>query len=279
MKSLSNAHTHTTYCDGKSPIADTLETAKRLGFVSLGFSGHAYQGFDPAYCMSPAHEAAYLRELRALQARPLPFRLYAGLEQDGLAPEDVKRRHRDEADYIIGSTHYLDCPVGDVRPAVDGDPALLKRCIDMYFDGDPLSMAERYFETHAAMIARDKPDVIGHFDLVRKYAERIGLNTGSPRYRQAARDALTQAYEGCRVLEVNTGNMARGSADSPYPADFLLATWLSIGGDVTLTSDCHRAELLDFAFEETEARLRRIGYTRLLRLSAGNELWEAVALD
>ena len=56
----------------------------------------------------------------------------------------------------------------------------------------------------------DKPDIIGHFDVVRKHAKVLGLDTALPAYRRAALDALEAAFQGCRLLEVNTGNIARG---------------------------------------------------------------------
>ena len=77
MSFLSNAHTHTDYCDGVSAIDETLAQARRLGFVSLGFSGHACLGFDPAYSMSPAAQQAYFARLRALQAQSAPPRIWA----------------------------------------------------------------------------------------------------------------------------------------------------------------------------------------------------------
>jgi hypothetical protein len=54
MRFLSNAHTHTTYCDGKRGTdAEQLAGAQRLGFVSLVFPGTPCRGFDWNYCMSP----------------------------------------------------------------------------------------------------------------------------------------------------------------------------------------------------------------------------------
>ena len=43
MRFLSNAHTHSTFCDGKNPPEEMIRAAEKLGFVSLGFSGHASQ--------------------------------------------------------------------------------------------------------------------------------------------------------------------------------------------------------------------------------------------
>ncbi|NLI23067.1 MAG: hypothetical protein GX418_16140 [Clostridiales bacterium] len=282
MQFLSNAHTHTTYCDGRSTVAEQLAAAQALGFVSLGFSGHAMQGFDWDYCMSAEGQRAYRAALRGLQAslaaRGQAPRLYVGLEQDSLVPEAQKRENRADFDYLIGSTHYFPEPPGGMHVAVDGAPELLEQLVRARFDGDPQAMAAAYFALHGETVRRDRPDLIGHFDLVRKHAARLRLDTDAPVYRRAALDALSAAFEGCRVLEVNTGNIARGYDVRPYPADFLLDAWQDMGGELTLTSDCHHAPQLDCAFEETVRALRTRGWKRLLRLGTGVELWEEVTL-
>ena len=42
MAILSNAHTHTTFCDGKNTAEEMVQAALDNGFVSLGFSGHSF---------------------------------------------------------------------------------------------------------------------------------------------------------------------------------------------------------------------------------------------
>ncbi|MCE5343565.1 MAG: PHP domain-containing protein [Eubacteriales bacterium] len=282
MNFLSNAHTHTTYCDGKSTVAEQLATAQALGFVSLGFSSHAMQGFDWKYCMSVEGQQAYLTELRALQNRQavagLAPKIYIGIEQDALVPEEQKARNHANFDYIIGSTHYFPEPLQGVWVAVDGDPELLRRCVTERFGGDALSMAEAYYRLHAQAIRQDAPDIIGHFDLVRKYAAVIGLDTGCTAYHETALTALESAYAGCRLLEVNTGGIARGYEQTPFPAGFLLDAWRELGGEVTLTSDCHDARYMDCAFEATATMLKARGFRRLLRLGTGGVLWDEVPL-
>jgi len=282
MNFLSNAHTHTTYCDGRSTIAEQLDSAQRLGFVSLGFSGHAMQGFDWKYCMSVENQASYLAELRALQASLAHSdqapKLYAGLEQDAFVPDAEKQKNREQYDYLIGSTHYFPEPLNGAWVAVDGDPALLARCIDERFGGDPLAMAAAYYQIHGAYIAKDRPDVIGHFDLVRKYAARLNLDLESPAYRKAALDALATARTGCDLLEVNTGNIARGYEQVPYPAPFILDAWRELGGRLTLTSDCHEAAKLDCAFDSALALMKAHGFHEVWRLGAGAALWEPMEL-
>ena len=143
----SNAHTHSRWCDGADAIPAMVEAARALGFVSLGFSGHAWQGFDPDYSMAPDVQAGYFAELRALQAAPEPGfpRLWAGLELDALAHPDCRRAACAEADYLIGSAHYLCESYSGTSVAVDGDPVLLRRYVDEVYHGDGLAMACDYF--------------------------------------------------------------------------------------------------------------------------------------
>ena len=127
-------------------------------------------------------------------------------------------------------------------------------------------------------IEKDTPDIIGHFDLVRKYATRIGLDTTARAYKSAALSALERARRGCSVLEVNTGNIARGYDTQPYPSPFVLDAWQDMGGELTLTSDCHDARMLDCAFEPTITLLKARGWKHLLCLGTGNALWDEVLL-
>lgn len=120
MRFLSNAHTHSTFCDGKNPPEEMIRAAERLGFVSLGFSGHACQGFDWEYSMTAETQKSYLETVRAL-GRTAKLRVWAGLEQDTAAPEALKAENRRAADYVIGSAHYVSLDFHGRTVAVDGD--------------------------------------------------------------------------------------------------------------------------------------------------------------
>lgn len=282
MMFLSNAHTHTPYCDGQSDIRETIRRAQALGFVSLGFSGHGHQGFDPDYSMSLQAQQAYIQELRELQKAHATLgiapKLYVGVEQDALTPQEMKDQNRRDFDYIIGSAHYLSDKMDGKMEAVDGPRDMLTRFVKEVYGGDAVAMAAAYFKLLGSSVKADKPDIIGHFDVVRKHAKVLGLDTENKGYRRAALEAMEEAFQGCRLMEVNTGNIARGYDTLPYPADFLLDAWREMGGEITLTSDCHNAKDLDCAFAQTVDMLRRKGFGRLYRLGSGDSLWDTVTL-
>ena len=272
----SNAHTHTPYCDGQTSIEDMVARAKSLGFVSLGFSGHAHQGFDPEYSMSLPNQALYFQKLRGLRVPGL--RIWAGLELDGLADDACRSLARSQSDYLIGSTHYLPLPDRG-RVAVDGPAELLQQSLNTFFDGDGLALTRAYYNAHTAHLLRDKPDIIGHFDLIRKHAARIGLFAEEDAaYQRIAASALEAAFPCGGVLEVNTGGIARGYLPTPYPALPLLQVWRELGGRVTLTSDCHDGRYLDTWFEQGLALIRRAGFDHVMMLGTGDQLWEEFAL-
>jgi len=286
MRFLSNAHTHTTYCDGKSTAAEMIEKAKALGFTSLGFSGHGQQNFDSNYAMDDGREDGYVKELRTLQQQTEDLRLWVGVEEDCIAPVEVKARHRQHLDYVLCSSHYVRNPDGSPAQldgqwvAIDGGSAHLRKYVDLSMDGDGLAMAKHYYDVFCEGIRQAKPDIIGHFDLIRKNAAKAKLfDENGSAYRRLALDAL-ESVRGMGVLEINTGAMARGYMQSPYPTLELLGTWREMGGEVTITSDCHMADYLDFGFDTAMKLLCRAGYRRALRLGNGDQLWqdERVAL-
>ncbi len=270
---LSSAHVHTTWCDGKSPAADMARAALENGFVSLGFSSHAPQTFDPPCCVAPEKEEAYRAEILSLRREYADkFPVYLGTERDlysCAAPGAY--------DYFIASVHYFMTPDGRWT-AIDGAPEPLKSYVDAECGGDGLEMARRYFALLRDYVLDARPPVIGHFDLVRKNNFRLRLyDEDGDAYRRMALDALRPLAETGALLEVNTGAMARGYLTTPYPAPFLLREWRAWGGKVTVASDCHNARFLDAYYDDAEALLRAAGYRSAVRLGR-RSLWEEYSL-
>ena len=80
------------------------------------------------------------------------------------------------------------------------------------------------------------------------------------------------------LLELNTGPIARGKLNTPYPACFLLSAWQKWGGEVIINSDCHDVRFLDAYFPEAEALLLSLGYDHAVRLGR-DTLWERYSLE
>ncbi|MBQ4073810.1 MAG: histidinol-phosphatase [Clostridia bacterium] len=261
MLTKSSAHVHTTYCDGKSTAAQMAKAAYDLGFVSLGFSSHAYQPFDPDYCMKKDQISAYRQEILDLKAEyEGKMAIYLGMERDFYSPVSPA-----DYDYFIGSCHYFQIPEG--FGCVDGAPDNLRYYIDHYCSGSGMELARQYFDLLQRYILSIRPPIIGHFDLVKKNNGILHLfDENDPAYRRMALDCLAALRETDAILEVNTGALARGYQIAPYPAPFLLKAWHDMKGKIMLNSDCHDARFIACQYDDAEEMMRACGYTSAVRL-------------
>ena len=241
---LSDFHTHTTYCDGKSTVEEMVLTAIEKGFEKLGISGHSYAAFDKDYSMSIEGTREYFAEITALKEKYKDkIQILCGIELDLVSEEPEL-----PFDYRIGSVHYLKC--GDEYVSVDAKAEILKAAADKYFGGDMLSLVEQYYKKVAEF--KDKEiDVIGHIDLITKTNKNGCLfDTNCPRYKAAAIGAVDALLSKNVPFEINTGAISRGYTQTPYPADFILAHIKEKGGTVIFNSDAHHKDNIGFELDK-----------------------------
>jgi len=258
---LTNYHTHTTFCDGRSTPEEVVLTAIEKGFDALGFSGHGLTLFDQRYCTRD--EEGYISAVTALKKKYSDrIQLYLGAEEDVLSPVD-----RTRYEYIIGSSHYFTAR-GSYYP-IDSGIDYFNRCLEL-FEGDPLALAESYFQTFCRYLSKRRPDIIGHFDLITKFDERERpLFFEDPAYVRLSERYLLQALKSDCLFEVNTGAISRGYRTSPYPGPQLLHTLKKHGGRLVLCSDSHHKDTLDFGFTECRKMLRDVGFEYVYALYDG----------
>lgn len=251
---IANYHTHTTFCDGKNTPEEVILTAIEKGFTVIGFSGHGFTAFDRRYCMEDT--AGYLRQMRELKEKYRgKIHVIIGSEEDAFAPVD-----RSDYEYIIGSSHYF--RDGDQYYPIDSGPDYFARCLEL-FGGDHIRLAQTYYEQFCGYLAWRKPDIIGHFDLVTKFEERTPMFFNDPRYQQLSQKYLLEAIKTGCVFEVNTGAISRGYRTTPYPSREMLHTLKKHDARLILSSDSHRADTIDFAFEEAKLILKDVGFTHV----------------
>ena len=249
---LSNLHTHTIFCDGQSTAEEMVQKAIEKGFVSLGFSGHAYTPFELTSCMKD--EQGYINEINRLKkVYKGQIEIYLGTEEDAFALID-----RSKYEYIIGSLHFLKID-GKILP-IDIGNEYMQRCFEA-FDKNTERMAECYYSTFTDYLMKRRPDVVGHFDLIKKYDEvSEPIFLGNKKHDEIAKSFLRTIASKGFLFEVNTGAIARGYRTLPYPSADLLHVLKAEGADITLTSDCHNADYLDCYFDETKHILYDIGF-------------------
>lgn len=257
---LTNYHTHTTYCDGKSTVEEIVLSAISHGFDAIGFSGHGYTPFDLSYCMKDT--AGYLAEVRRVAEKyKKDIEVYAGVEEDAFAP--VKR---EGFDYIIGSSHYF--LIGGRYYPIDWEPDTVRECIDLC-DGDAVRLAEDYYSAFCRYLNTYHPHIIGHFDLLTKFDEQAPIFLNNADYRRIACHYVMEAAKSGGIFEINTGAISRGYRTAPYPHEELLYLLKRENAKVMLSSDSHSAHTLDFGFDDARRLLREVGFTSVTVLHRG----------
>jgi len=254
----SNLHTHTKFSDGRSTLDENVKAAVEAGFLSLGISDHTYvEGVDFGIHADKTED--YVRSVRsAANEYKDKLDIFCGIELDAGIP-----CKRELLDYVIASVHFIDAK-GETYPVdLSGDEQ--RRTINEAFGGKEHLYAAAYFDTLAEHVEHSKPDIVGHFDLLTKFN---GFDETDERYRESALSTVRRIMKTCTRFEVNTGAMARGYKTTPYPARFILEEIKSLGGSVILSSDCHDADKLTFAFDESVKLLKEIGFTHVDRLTA-----------
>lgn len=251
----SNFHTHSTFCDGKNTPEEVVINAIEKGFLSIGFSSHAYTEFDLRYCMKDTE--GYIAEINRLKNKYKDqIQIYLGVEEDAFQPVD-----RRKFDYIIGSSHYFH--VNNKYLPIDSNREYFIKCLEEFNYNIPL-LTETYYSTFCDYIVKRKPDIIGHFDLITKFdelSESLFLN--NKEYNNIAEKYIKKiASLGC-YFEVNTGAIARNLRTSPYPKENLLYILKKHGTGLVLASDSHVIDTLDFQFEDIACYLREIGFDHL----------------
>lgn len=258
---LTNFHTHTTYCDGKSKPEEIVRYALDKGFKALGFSGHGFTDYDSSYCMKEIE--LYKKEILDLKGKYKDkIQIYLGIEEDCFS-----YINRDEFEYMIGSCHYF-LVDGKYYP-IDSNADYFKKCLEIY-GNDELKLAEDYYSKFTDYILKRKPDIVGHYDLITKFDEcDTPIFFGNEKYYEIAEKYLKEALKSECIFEVNTGAISRGYRKTPYPDPRLLNVIHKNGGKIILSSDSHSADTLDCHFKESIELIKDAGFEYVYTLYDG----------
>ena len=260
-----SVHTHSTFCDGKNTMAEMAAAACAAGVKHYGFSGHVHSPApaDVGVCMDRDLTAYRTEAERLRQAYAGRMEILPGIEWDLCSDMPVP----DWAWYWIGSVHNLyDDRTGQYY-TVDWRPEMLMACRDEVFGGDMYALVEGYFAA-VARVAEEKPDILGHIDLITKLnGDGCLFDEADCRYRAAVLAALHAADPTATLLEINTGAVSRGYRKTPYPAPFLLEEWRRMGGQVIVTADTHSARTILYGYRDAIELAKSAGYRESVLLT------------
>lgn len=261
-----NYHTHSVLCDGKNTLREMVDSACDKGLHILGFSGHAPMNFLSDWAMDKDRLEKYVNEVKQIKAEYKDkIDILLGIELDA----DYDGFDIGDFDFTIGSVHQF--RDGDKDFPIDLSAASLEKTVEEQFGGDWYKMCECYYNKLADFICECKPDIVGHIDLVTKYNQGyVYFSEEDERYRKIALRAVDKILD-CKsdiIFEVNTGAMYRVGKTVPYPAPFIMEYLKKRNAKITVTSDSHSVDSLDFAFEKAFDYCRSFGFEKLTLLTS-----------
>ncbi len=257
--------------------------AFEAGYSVLGFSSHAPLPFETIWNMDWGDLPAYAGVIRELKQRYAPrgMNILLGLEIDyipGLCGPADEAYGSIFPDYRIGSVHFLQ-GLSEDQFAVDEPEADFDRHIKEAAGGDVSIVWQQYYRTLLDMIESGGFDIIGHFDLVKKN-NRQGrwFDEEAKDYLDAAFEAVDRAAGLGRIAEINTGGLARGKTDFPYPSPRILSRMHERGLRLTLGDDAHASG--HFAVHQAAAleAAALAGYRSLWYLD-DDRIWKEIGID
>ena len=257
---LSSYHTHSKYSDGKNTLEEMVLSAIEKGCAEIGFSDHAPMMFNCDWSAKAEEIENYKREILDLREKYKgKIKIFLGIEQDYYSVP------AGGYDYIIGSVHFV-YKDGEYIP-VDISANEVKAYVDRLYGGDAYAYCEDYFKLVKEIYAKTGCNIIGHFDLVTKFNERLPMvDINHPRYVAAVDDALSTLLKAPAIFEVNTGAISRGYRTTPYPDDRTMGIIAKSGKPFVITSDTHNSETVTFGFDKEMERLNQKGYKYITSL-------------
>ncbi len=274
MVSLHGGHSG-EFCDhATGHLREMLEAAVARGFRVYGLAEHAPR-YDPRH-LYPT-EVAMGWDLPKLLA---DFNAYANLTRTlvdefagrltvlrgfeaEIVPADryvetmLELRNRHEFDYMVGSVHY----VGEFL--FDYTPDTFAEGIRRYGGLEPLVL--EYYDGLTRMVEGLKPEVVGHFDTIRKYAGPHGP-VDTPPIRQAVGRALEAVREHGAILDVNTGPLRKGET-MPNPAPWIVESARDMGIPFCFGDDSHGPDQVGANLAEARDYLLGLGVTAITTLN------------
>lgn len=258
-----NLHTHSLYCDGRNSIEEMILEAIDKKFTILGFSEHGTnQPLDPL-SLKKEDVPKYVNEVLQMKEKYKDqIEIYLGLEQEWMGTHFIKGS---PFDYLIGSIHYIQTQDGFYP--IDKNQDMTKRIIEL-FDHDFLRFVKAYYEQVNEQAKDPNIDIIGHLDLIMKFNEDESFfSFTDPQYIKLACDCIDHCVQDNKIIEVNTGAMARGLRTTPYPYVNLLRYIQNHQGKICINSDCHRKQFLDFGYEEALSKIKELQFKEMMVLT------------
>ena len=250
-------HLHSLSPDARVPLEEVCKAALERGLREIAVTDHM-EMYTPDYdgketgLFSNAFVERYFAEIERcreeFQGR-LTIRAAVELGQPAVNPERAAWLLRNHAyDFVLGSIHKLHNV--DMAFKIYRQETIRGLC---------LQNLELLYE----LADTGDFDVMGHIDVIKRYAARQGIAVDLMNYREQLEPILRRLVERGKGLEINTSGL-RQPMNLALPDLPILKLFREMGGEVlTIGSDAHRACDIAANFKDARALALEAGFTSL----------------
>mgnify|MGYP002859434462 CR=1 FL=1 len=268
----SNYHVHSDFCDGHNSLAEMAEAALSRNVRSLGFSSHALQQFSSEWHLRPERYDEYAAAVASLKKDYSgKMDIFLGFEADyikGYALPDISNFSKWNPDYLIGAVHFVPGEKGcfEADASVKDFPAetLKAGCKNIK------EAVAAYFETEREMLSKCTFTILAHPDLIRKQnSKEQRFDENASWYKSEVKATVKAIKKAGVCVEINTGGIARGYLNQPYPSPYFLELLCRENIPVMINTDAHRTEHITFWYDSARRYALDAGYSELAFIKEG----------
>lgn len=272
---MHGAHSSDFCNHAHSPLADMVAAYHERGFAWVGLTEHI--PVPEERFLFPEERAAgitlaamydrfrrYSAAARKLQREYAGrMRILVGFETEafsGYAPWIEKLRAEFKPDYIVGSVHHID----DI--CYDGLAESYQHALAEL--GSHTALYCRYFDRQFEMLTALRPEVVGHFDLIRIFDSDYRLRWADPAIRERITRNLRLIKELDLILDFNLRALLKG-AKEPYISRPILLEARELGISVVPSDDSHSVAEVGANMAEGIRILHELGFDTHWRVPGG----------
>ncbi len=250
IKQLTDYHVHTSFCNhANGTMKEYVKHAISAGLSEMGFADHnpLPHYIKNPYRMLPEDLQTYFNIICDLKNQFPQIRIKVGIELDyieGAMDYLKKLLEENDFDYIIGSVHYLN---------IDSSQRLLYLS-DCNSD-KKAELFKKYFDAMEQALETGLFDIIGHFDLPRRFWG--DLDEQSVSYAVSVLELIKKKN---LCLEINTSGFRTKNVEEPFPGSKFLHLAKVWEIPITLGSDAHKPNYVGSYFHEAIILLKEIGF-------------------
>jgi len=246
-----------------------INVAIKKGISEFGFSDHAPlpEYLREGITMSPLETETYINmvaELTKKYASQITIRTGFEVDFPSFNSFDLKYLKDERIDFIIGSCHFISQYNMDIVSGMSTS----KLSEDEWAFDNPYTISEFdkhdvddlyhvYYTIIFEAVNSRMFDIIGHFDLMKKFGHRPKKD-----FKYIIQKIAQNMSKYDIAAEINTSGLLKPVKEM-YPSEEIINIFFDNNVPITLGSDSHSPETVGYAFDKAVNMIKKIGYTKI----------------